>query len=155
MTTKEKELIDKEGIYSISKEVFPFLIGVYFLFYNNEIVYVGKTTNGLSRVYSHIKTKKFNRYSFILCDISKLNSTEEQYIIKYRPKYNKTLQDNISIATIKRILKNSQLVHHKNIIKEVINKLEIKYTYIEDKAYISKIDLENIIQYIRINYEMV
>jgi len=68
MTTKEKELIDKEGIYSISKEVFPFLIGVYFLFYNNEMYQLINLIDGLQKevelatvenVFNHInKTKK-------------------------------------------------------------------------------------------------
>jgi transcriptional regulator with XRE-family HTH domain len=64
---------------------------VYFLIKDDKIVYVGQTHNGLKRIIEHNGKKDFDRYSVLPCNISKLNKLEEKYILRYRPKYNKTL----------------------------------------------------------------
>lgn len=61
---------------------------VYFLINDNEVVYVGKTSNGLKRIMQHNK-KTFNKYSFFECDKEKLDFYEDYYIMEYQPKYNK------------------------------------------------------------------
>ena len=42
---------------------------IYFLIDNEEVVYVGQTTKGLSRVEVHHKDKLFDRVYAILCDV--------------------------------------------------------------------------------------
>lgn len=62
---------------------------IYFLLDENEIVYIGKTTDLRSRFIQHSKTNKvFNRYFYIFCDRDNLTKTEALLIRKFNPKYN-------------------------------------------------------------------
>ena len=61
--------------------------GIYLLINDNEVVYVGKTENGLRRIMQH-NDKIFNKYSFIEVPPEELDYYEDFYIIKYQPKYN-------------------------------------------------------------------
>lgn len=65
--------------------------GVYFLFLNDEIVYIGQSGNIYSRVQQHVrlKEKNFNKvfYQVIPKGIDIL-AVEKQYILQFRPKYN-------------------------------------------------------------------
>ncbi len=65
--------------------------GVYFLKFNNEVVYVGKSKNISKRINSHLgsKTKLFNDFSFIDCPVELLSETETAYIYKHDPIFNK------------------------------------------------------------------
>ncbi len=65
--------------------------GIYFLMFNEKIVYVGKSINIKNRIDTHIneKTKVFNDFKFILCSEDLLDSTELSYIYYYNPIFNK------------------------------------------------------------------
>ena len=65
--------------------------GVYFLFDDDELVYIGQSENILSRIASHLNDKRFDSYNFIECQYGNLDALEAKYILKYNPKYNKTL----------------------------------------------------------------
>lgn len=67
---------------------------VYFLLKNCEVVYVGQTKNGLARPLSH-RDKDFDSIKIIYCEESMLDITEDTYIEKYKPRYNK--QNNYAI----------------------------------------------------------
>jgi hypothetical protein len=64
---------------------------VYFLFLNEQIVYVGQSGNVHLRIQQHIKDreKQFNKvfYQPIPSDVDIL-AVEKQYILHFRPKYN-------------------------------------------------------------------
>lgn len=62
---------------------------VYFLLRDEEVVYVGQTSIGISRPFSH-KDKYFTSVKLIPCDFDKLDETEDFYIGKYKPIYNKS-----------------------------------------------------------------
>lgn len=64
---------------------------VYFLIYKNDVVYVGQSTRGLVRPFSHVD-KIFDSVEvlFINGDKKLLNQREAFYIKKYNPKYNRT-----------------------------------------------------------------
>ena len=64
------------------------MIGIYLLKKKNKVVYVGQSINIHRRVEQH-KDKEFDSYDFIECDKSLLNCTEEFYILRYNPIYNK------------------------------------------------------------------
>ena len=80
---------------------YPKEIFVYFLLKNKEVVYVGQTTNGLNRIKQHFKEQKkdFDDYKIIKCSKKDLNELESFYIIKYKPKYNKSLNSSIVKCT--------------------------------------------------------
>ena len=64
---------------------------VYFLLYNEEVVYVGQTVQGLVRPLSH-KDKVFDSVAVISVPEDLLTAVEDYYISKYTPKYNKTMR---------------------------------------------------------------
>ena len=61
---------------------------VYFLIREDEVVYVGQTTHGITRPYSH-SDKVFDEVKILYCDENMLDVTEDFYIEKYKPEYNK------------------------------------------------------------------
>lgn len=64
---------------------------IYFLLdENNIVVYVGQTTRGLERPFSHWYSKSFKRIAYQLFDVdeNELNKIELSFIQKYQPKYN-------------------------------------------------------------------
>ena len=61
---------------------------VYFLLKNKEVVYVGQTKKGFARPFSH-RDKDYDEIKIIYCEPNELDITEDQYIRKYKPVYNK------------------------------------------------------------------
>ena len=66
---------------------------IYFLLKDNNLVYVGKSNNGiLGRISSHIKDKDFDSAYYVASSSEELlDEYEKKYIIKYKPKYNKNV----------------------------------------------------------------
>lgn len=85
-------------------------IFVYFLIFEGEVVYVGKTTTGLARVYAHVNSKLFNQIFVIECEEDDLDKVEAKYILKYNPMYNTNMNKN-GMYTIRKSVKliNSKL----------------------------------------------
>lgn len=61
---------------------------IYFLYDEEELVYVGKSTRGICRVYEHVGLKQFTHYAFQYCDEEYMDELEQAYIAIYKPKYN-------------------------------------------------------------------
>ncbi len=88
----------KKEFEEIFKEKIQFQLnpGIYFLFNEDEIVYVGQAMSPKERISHHFKHKlspgrMFDSYSIIRCDKKDLNKLENYYILKYTPRYNKTI----------------------------------------------------------------
>lgn len=66
------------------------VVGVYFLIRNNKIVYIGKSTSVITRVFiSNIMVQgKFDYVRLIPCSKEVLMYYEKRWIIRFRPKYN-------------------------------------------------------------------
>lgn len=62
---------------------------IYCLINNGEIIYIGKTKNGIRRILQH-NDKVFDEYSFIETSQEELDYYEDKYIMEYQPKLNKT-----------------------------------------------------------------
>lgn len=84
---------------------------VYFLFSNDKIVYVGRTSTAVEvRISAHTKTKQFDSYSFIACE-TEIESFETAYfyILNNTPIYNQSLwwkpENVISESELKIVLK--------------------------------------------------
>lgn len=142
MIFEEKDFISIEEY----KKVF-----IYFLIKNDEVVYVGKTTQGIFRPLSH-RNKDYDKINIIYCDVDKSDKLESYYILKYKPKYNKELNYNsfytmnMVVQKIKREIDfNFNLWRLKSIIKET----QINIQEFNGKKYISKDDFKEIIAYIR------
>lgn len=64
--------------------------GVYFLLDNNKIVYIGKSTNIISRVSEHAKKgRSFSHYYAIPCSPDSVNDLEKEMIRRFMPEQNK------------------------------------------------------------------
>lgn len=142
MIFEEKDFISIEEY----KKVF-----IYFLIKNDEVVYVGKTTQGIFRPLSH-RNKDYDKINIIYCDVDKSDKLESYYILKYKPKYNKELNYNsfytmnMVVQKIKREIDfNFNLWRLKSIIKET----QINIQKFNGKKYISKDDFKELIAYIR------
>jgi len=62
------------------------IIGVYFLFDGDDLVYVGQSRNVLYRVGGHLKSiKEFDSYGVVECEADQLDSLEAAYIKRYQP----------------------------------------------------------------------
>lgn len=67
--------------------------GVYFLIIDEEIAYVGQSTNIHRRVSEHFRDSKrdgisFDSYTYVLCKPSELDALEAIYIEKFAPEWN-------------------------------------------------------------------
>lgn len=70
--------------------IFKEQTGIYFLYKDNIIVYIGQTHKGISRVFEHIKEKDFDAYSFLPSNKDELDILECKYIRNLKPRYNKS-----------------------------------------------------------------
>lgn len=98
---------------------------VYFLLQGDEVVYVGQTSAGLSRPFSH-HDKEYDLIKVMACPLNKLDETEDFYIGKYKPKYNKVRNYNIvfSLKRVKTLIReyykpNFNLSSLKKILREL------------------------------------
>ena len=124
------------------------LVFIYFLIHDDEVVYVGQTMRGLSRVYSHIHNKHFTKIYIIECDEDELDYLEDYYIFKYRPIYNKrpNYKCNFSIHRLIKEINNiygSRLTKPK--IKKMIKELELVPREFDGELYFSIEDFYQII----------
>lgn len=98
ITVPDSKNFKKYRIYRGKNEFYSYLIslpkdlkvqGVYFLYFRNEVVYVGKSNNIYRRFMEHRASKRWNMYKFIpILDKTLCSITELYYINKYKPKYN-------------------------------------------------------------------
>ncbi|WP_294267670.1 GIY-YIG nuclease family protein [uncultured Chryseobacterium sp.] len=67
------------------------MIGIYLLKEGEKVVYVGSSKNVETRVTQHQsdKSKSFDNYQVIGCNVSELANLEAYYIDKYKPEFNK------------------------------------------------------------------
>ena len=84
------------------------LCGIYYLWREDEIVYIGQSTNILSRVATHLNSvvKVFDSYTYELCEPNLLNKLELESIIKHKPLYNIALPTNADYTTVNAVRKS-------------------------------------------------
>ena len=78
-------------------------VGIYFLFQDDELVYIGRTKNGMNRMSQHLDCKKFDSYSFHKCSQKEAIELEVELIKRYQPKLN--IQHNIRMDKFKQEFK--------------------------------------------------
>ena len=61
--------------------------GIYFLFANGQLMYVGRSINLWRRIEEH-KRRSFDSYSFVPCQVADLTRLEARYIDKFKPPWN-------------------------------------------------------------------
>jgi len=84
-----KEVGQREGIpHSWLREwVEPF---IYLLYKDEEIVYIGQSKNGITRLIHHVteRKKQFSHFKIINCQPDELNEIETDLIFHFKPYYN-------------------------------------------------------------------
>jgi len=83
-----KELLSKEDIVSACKK-WTFKGHIYFLIFENEIVYVGKSKRLAHRMEEHVPARHGWAKVFALeCEHNEMNDLEKAYIEKFKPRWN-------------------------------------------------------------------
>ena len=125
---------------------------VYILLKNNEVVYVGQTSVGLSRPYSH-NDKDFDSIGIFYCDKDKLDLVEDNFIKKYAPKYNKQVNYNCnySLNKVRTLIRENTDIKNFNLVdfKKIAKSLEIKTHKYFTTTVISIEDYDKILNYIK------
>ena len=101
---------DEWQLLEISHPVDEFQSGIYFLFKDQKVVYVGKSLNASARIYDHqrAKSKVFDSYAILPVAAEYLDELEVIYICKFAPIYNVLLARNSIYA-------------HKGQLREMLN----------------------------------
>lgn len=74
----------------------PKVGGIYLLLDGDEVVYVGQSNNIHWRAvqHRHQSSKQFDRYAYIMCAETDVNTIEAYLILHFAPRYNKKLPQN-------------------------------------------------------------
>lgn len=93
-------------LYETAKPVIN-ACGIYFLFKNGGLVYVGQSINIISRIGQHLDSKDFDSFSFINVPRQHLNEVELHYIRKHRPPLNLTMP----IEVVETLIQEKETMH--------------------------------------------
>lgn len=66
-----------------------FISGIYFLYEDNKLMYIGQATNVIGRISEHLKKKNFDKCYFMPCEKEFLSLYENSLIKYFRPPLNK------------------------------------------------------------------
>lgn len=136
-----------KDIYQLPKISYNVIRGVYFLFDENVVVYIGQAINILRRITEHTD-KTFTSYSYIECSIAEMNELERKYIETYSPKYNIMLNKtplvvedkefNLTLKVNLGVLRNNTfIVNIENTTLQIpLVKLKASYQFIGQKGYL-------------------
>ena len=138
-------IFDETEFIDITNEPMCF---IYFLLDDdNDVLYVGQTTNGIQRINQHRKeaSKEFSKVVAILCDSKELDALELKFIDKYQPIYNSvgTVDNKMKVRNIGISLAKEFNTNREFSMQDIHNMIyckNIKIRYINDIEYISMQD---------------
>jgi excinuclease UvrABC nuclease subunit len=118
------------------------IVGCYILWHENTPVYVGQSVNIVARIGVHSGAGKIFFDSYSYCELNQptkeqLNNLESSLIIKYSPKYNKLMPENINYVSL-LIVKDRQKIKLPSI-KRILKQKEIYPVF---RGYYKKEDLK-------------
>lgn len=121
---------------------------IYFLLKDGEVIYVGQTKAGISRLSAH-GDKDYDEIYVMYCDDSELDCLEDKYITKYRPKYNRqpNFVMNVSLQRVKKRLREKSGNDRLTIwtIRRAMKELGIEPFLIETTPYVKRDEADKII----------
>jgi predicted GIY-YIG superfamily endonuclease len=127
---------------------------VYLLLKGNDVVYVGQTTQGISRPLSH-KDKDFDTIKLKYCNPYNLDFFEDIYIKKYKPKYNKQLNYSLNwgLKRVRDLIRNETVYFDITLpkLKNVLKKLNIEVYFDEytQQNMISSMDKDVLLDFLK------
>ncbi len=116
--------------------------GVYFLIFENEIIYVGCSSNTTSRILTHITNNIFNFDSYYINPCNDYLLQETKYILRFKPKKNTVVDTKIALklglickTLIKKIMikmnnKFNKNYYHNRFIRDIKRKVTKENLYI-------------------------
>lgn len=144
---------DNKNIITVAKYENCF---IYFLLNNNEVVYVGQTKHGLKRPLSHTN-KEFDEIKILYCKENELDITEDKFIQKYKPIYNKQNNHVVrwSLVKVKNCIRAqlNQPRYSMPKLKKVLKTLNIvpEIDYFNGKETILFDEYKAVMEYLRSN----
>lgn len=127
---------------------------IYFLIFEDEVVYVGQSKQGICRPFQHT-TRTFDSVCIKRCEEDELDYLESKYILKYRPKYNKSILNSYSYSykKVRELLRNQTYFKDftLNDLKYIVKKLNVKIDVFEGVNYIARHDFEKIEEFLTKN----
>ena len=136
-----KGIIEKEFILENRKKIEEKICCIYFLIKNEEIVYIGQSVNGISRIQQHTD-KDFDSYFILETKKEYLNDLESHYIVKFNPIYNKR------VSYIPTGLINKYKIFKEFKINASVFKI-IEFSYSIKPKYENYYDIEEIYKFIK------
>lgn len=76
--------------HSLARHTLDSFCGVYFLFLDGELVYIGQSLNVTARVEQHVYTQPFDSWAWLPVPRAQLDAAEQFLIRKYKPRKNRT-----------------------------------------------------------------
>lgn len=123
--------------------------GIYFLIENNKIVYVGQTKNGYFRIFEHIKTKSFEKFSIFVCEECLLDYYENYFIMNFKPKLNKVIPKYgyyISFKFLNKLLYNRGLKITLKKLENLIQDLKLEKFYFANELFIKRKNIKTLVK---------
>ena len=104
-------------------------VGIYFLFENDEVVYVGQALDMASRIRTHIveSKKSFSSHAQIAVPEEKhhlLNEIEAYFIHKFQPKYNITIPPQGRYSNISTFFSKSNFDKRRQVTTDLYRSLQ-------------------------------
>lgn len=118
------------------------ICGVYFLIESNQVVYVGKSSNIMSRIRHHScdEEKQFDSFAYVEFDSREIVSKEAEFIRLFKPTQNKNIKnytpDPNKICWTNQRLRQLKEEHNLTIdqIKDLTgSKRSVVYSWLEDR----------------------
>lgn len=111
-------------IKKLQRHKFKKIRWIYYLFDKWELVYVGQSESVIPRINTHTRDKQFDEYSYV--EIEKgisMDEIEMNEIKKYRPKYNKFIQERRSRGRLESMfnLLRRQWYKAPNVTEKTLN----------------------------------
>ena len=132
--------VDKDNIFKCV---------VYALWNNEEVVYIGKTTQLGQRITTHARTKVFTHFSTYQCeDELQMGILEDELILEYQPKYNLVVGNEYeSLKQFRERIRSISEEHKYNSkyyipkIRKVLEKNNIEIRHFKGVPVINKSDV--------------
>ncbi len=122
----DRRLFTKEYILSECRGIGALHV-VYFLISGREIVYVGKSSCGMNRIYTHLRRGNmiFDSYYYKITTPYVIDRLEKRYIKQFNPKYNKQ-HAKVKVKEIKMIAGKKVTFKHKRQPKKPWTKGKVR-----------------------------
>lgn len=103
---------------------------IYLLYEDNEVIYIGQSKHGISRIIYHMKDggKQFTHFKIINCKPQQLDDIEADLIVYFLPKYNGIIPKNskwvchnyLKEETKSLIIKEKSRIPHTCLVKKIL-----------------------------------